>query len=91
MILAVPDLKVFHKENLHKNRSHYTIMNRVTHTRVINLLKNRGGKVHFNHMKIEDPELSAQTGSNEKIVNTIIVINLLVAQVRCDIRRRLGP
>ena len=59
MILSVEDIKVFHKENLEMNSKHYTMMNRMTKNKVANYFQNRGAKVHFNHMKIEDPELSA--------------------------------
>ena len=50
------------------NKGHYTMMNRATKNRVLNYFQNKGAKVHFNYMKVEDPELSEQTGSKEMIV-----------------------
>ena len=50
------------------NKKHYTFMNVATKNRVANYFNNKGAKVHFNHMKIEDPELSAQTGKKELVV-----------------------
>ena len=50
------------------NTKHYTYLNRMTKNRVLNYFQNKGAKVHFNHMKVVDPELSAQTGKEEKIV-----------------------
>ena len=45
------------------------MMNRMTKNKVANYFQNRGAKAHFNYMKIEDPELSAQTGKTELIVS----------------------
>ncbi len=59
MILSVEDIKAFHKENLEMNKKHYTVMNQMTKNKVANYFQNKGAKVHFNYMKIEDPELSA--------------------------------
>lgn len=51
------------------NKKHYTVMNRATRNKVLNYFQNKGAKVHFNSMKIEDPELSQHSGKPENIVN----------------------
>jgi hypothetical protein len=57
--LATDDIKGFHKENLARNKTHYTLMNRATRNMLTNYFQVKGAKVHFNDMKMEDPELSA--------------------------------
>jgi len=33
-------------------------MARFTHAKVVNFFQNKGAKIHFNFMKVEDPEIS---------------------------------
>jgi Phosphatidate cytidylyltransferase, mitochondrial len=69
LILAVEDLKVFHKENLERNKAHYTMLNRTTKNLVLNYFQSKGAKVHFNYgIKMEDEELSEQTGKPNEVV-----------------------
>lgn len=56
------DLKSFHSENLALNRKHYTVMNRMTKNKALHYFQNKGAKVHFNFMRIEDQEHTQQTG-----------------------------
>lgn len=72
MILSVEDLKAFHKENLERNKVHYTYMNRATKAKLVNYFQDKGSKVHFNHVQIEDPELSKETGKKELVVRKYI-------------------
>ena len=58
MILAVENLKDFHKENMAMNKDHYTYMARFTKGRVVTYFQDKGAKMHFNYMKVNDPELS---------------------------------
>ena len=51
------------------NKHHYTMANRMTKNKVANYFQTKGAKVHFNYMKFEDPELSAQTGKKEMVVS----------------------
>lgn len=53
-------------------------MNRFTKGRVLHIFQDRGAKVHFNYMKVEDPELSLKTGQKELIVILIYIINIVV-------------
>eukprot|EP00347_Sterkiella_histriomuscorum_P021408 403334078 len=53
------------QENLELNKKHYTYMNRATKNRVLNYFQNKGAKVHFNTIKIEDTEVIDQTGKLE--------------------------
>jgi len=38
LIMAVEDLKEFHSENMHSNKSHYTLFARGTHGHVVNFI-----------------------------------------------------
>ena len=73
MILAVEDIENFHKENLARNKAHYTMMNRATKNRVLTYFQSKGAKVHFNYgIKMLDEELAEQTGApQEFVVNCI--------------------
>jgi hypothetical protein len=57
------------------NKSHYTLMNRATRTRVVNFFQSRGAKVHFNYgITMEDEDLASQTGTDvEQVVRRIDV------------------
>ena len=44
-------------------------MNRMTKNKVLNYFQNKGAKVHFNFMRIEDTEHSQQTGKKELLVS----------------------
>lgn len=44
-------------------------MNRMTKNKIVHYFQNKGAKVHFNYMKVEDPELSEKTGDKEMIVS----------------------
>ena len=59
MIVAVDDLKYFHKENLKKevNRNDYTYMARLTHGKVVTFFQDKGARVHFNYKVLNDPTL----------------------------------
>ena len=70
VILAVADIEAFHKENLQRNKPHYTMMNRATRNRVLNYFQSRGAKVHFNYgIKMVDEELAEQTGEPQEVVD----------------------
>lgn len=62
-ILAVDNLKQFHDENYQMNKKHYTMMNRMTRNKMVLYFQDKGGRVHFNNMKVVDPELSERTGA----------------------------
>jgi len=59
LIVAVDDLKSFHKENLKKevNRNDYTYMARLTHGKVVTFFQDKGARVHFNYKVLNDPTL----------------------------------
>ena len=59
LILAVDDLKAFHHKNMAKtmNQKDYTYMARVTHGMVVTFFQDKGARVHFNHMALEDTKL----------------------------------
>jgi hypothetical protein len=64
VILAVDDIEKFHTDNLARNKSHYTMMNRATKNRVLTYFQTKGAKVHFNYgIKMLDEDLAEQTGS----------------------------
>ncbi|CDW91227.1 UNKNOWN [Stylonychia lemnae] len=69
IIMAVDDLKQFHQENLAINKSHYTMMNRATKNKVLYYFQNKGAKVHFNYMKIQDPDVQDQKESKENMID----------------------
>lgn len=80
------------------NKTHYTVMNRMTKNKIVHYFQNKGAKVHFNYMKVEDPELSEQTGDKEMIVSYfsdreidfLICHNILEHEVWSDSIRRLS-
>jgi len=39
------------------NKPHYTMMNRATKNRILYYFQNKGAKVHFNNMRIPDPDM----------------------------------
>lgn len=86
IVLAVEDIKGFHAENLARNKKHYTMMNRATRNRVLNYFQLKGAKVHFNYIKMEDPELSAQTGDKELIV----IPQKVIYHVGCEVWSRVA-
>lgn len=68
--MAVDDIETFHKENLERNKAHYTLMNRATRNRVLNYFQTKGAKVHFNYgIKMLDEELTQQTGETQEFVD----------------------
>ncbi len=71
MILAVENVKEFHKQNMERNKHHYTIMNRWTHQKGLNWFHVRGVKIHFNVMEVES-NLLAATNDNSKVVSSTI-------------------
>ncbi len=75
-IFAVDDLKQFHADNYAMNKKHYTMMNRMTRNKMVLYFQNKGGKVHFNNMKVIDPELSEETGNQEKTVRFSVLIRV---------------
>ena len=50
MIMSVENLKEFHKQNLEKNKNHYTLVNKMTKAKFANFFQDKGAKVHFNYM-----------------------------------------
>lgn len=64
------NIEAFHKENLERNKLHYTMMNRATRSRVLNYFQSKGAKVHFNYgIKMIDEELAQQTGEQQEFVD----------------------
>ena len=52
-----------------RNKKHYQLSARFTKAKFVNYFQDKGAKVHFNYIKIEDPELSQHTGDKEMIVS----------------------
>jgi hypothetical protein len=70
LIVAVKDLKSFHKENMAMNKNHYTYMARMTHGKVVYLAQERAARIHFNHMSLKDmAELTDEAHDPDKLVN----------------------
>ena len=68
------DLKEFHKQNLERNKEHYTMMNRTTRNVVLNYFQSKGAKVHFNYgIKMVDEDLAEKTGNGEELVVRLLV------------------
>mmetsp|Transcript_43497 Transcript_43497/g.31316 ORF Transcript_43497/g.31316 Transcript_43497/m.31316 type:complete len:101 (+) Transcript_43497:135-437(+) len=65
--MGVKDIKEFHTENLAMNKDHYTLMARFTKAKVVNYFSTKGARVHFNTMKIEDPEMTEMTSKPQFI------------------------
>ena len=73
--MAVDNLEEFHKENLLENKEHYTMFVRFTQGKILNIVQQRGAKIHFN--EIEMPQ--EYVDDNSKVVSiffTPIDINL---------------
>lgn len=51
------------------NKQHYTLAARMTKAKIVNFFQDKGAKVHFNYMTVEDPDLSKQTGKKEMVVS----------------------
>jgi hypothetical protein len=50
LFLGVKDLKVFHRENMAMNKTHYTYMARMTKGRVVFAAQAYAAKAHFNYI-----------------------------------------
>jgi hypothetical protein len=50
LFLGVKDLKVFHRENMAMNKTHYTYMARMTKGRVVFAAQSYAAKAHFNYI-----------------------------------------
>ena len=55
-------------QNLERNKAHYSMVNRFTKAKMVHYFQDKGAKVHFNHMQIEDPDLYQKTGQKELLV-----------------------
>lgn len=56
MIVAVDDLKEFHKQNIEKNKTHYPYTARVFKEKLINFFSKYGARTHFNTFKLENED-----------------------------------
>ena len=54
LIVAVNDLKEFHKENIKLNKIHYPYTTRIFKEKVINFFSKYGARTHFNTFKLEN-------------------------------------
>ena len=71
LIMAVDQLKAFHKSNLHSPtiKKHYTYFARFTHGRAVRLAQRYGAKVHFNEVKMPIDEFSEVLGIDSSQIN----------------------
>lgn len=76
MILATDNLEEFHKQNLLQNKNHYTYMNRFTKLKFVNFFQQKGAKVHFNYMQIED-----ENSDQKEMIVTIYFNHFLAFKV----------
>ena len=54
LIVAVDDIKKFHKENIALNKTHYPYTARVFKEKIIGYFGKYGAKIHFNTFKLEN-------------------------------------
>ena len=54
LIVAVDDIKQFHKENLKMNKGHYTYAARLFKEKLLGYFAKYGAKIHFNTYKLEN-------------------------------------
>jgi len=57
LIVAVNDLKEFHKENIKNNKTHYPYTARVFKEKLIAFFSKYGARIHFNQFKIENDKI----------------------------------
>jgi len=88
VVFAVDDLKQFHQENYALNKKHYTVMNRMTRNKLVHYFQDKGSKVHFNTMKVRDPELSSHYGIDQLTVILSSLEKITVHEVWSDSVRR---
>lgn len=55
-MIAVEDLKEFHKQNMATNYRDYTYMARFTHGKAVTFFQTKGARVHFNFTTLLLPE-----------------------------------
>lgn len=60
ILVAVDDLKAFHKANLAANKTDYTYLARMTHGLPVTFFQTRGARVHFNHTTLSLPDSKEQ-------------------------------
>lgn len=54
MIVAVDDLKQFHKENIKLNKTHYPYTGRIFKEKFIAFFSRYGARIHFNTFQLEN-------------------------------------
>lgn len=60
ILVAVDNLKAFHKANMKANKTDYTYLARMTHGLPVTFFQTKGARVHFNHTQLELPQSKEQ-------------------------------